>query len=68
MGGHGSVFHACKGGMGPNVPGDCLQYEAVISGGDEESGPCDGDLGTNVPFGMEIPPDTRRMGMVLAER
>jgi hypothetical protein len=54
--------------MGPNVLGDCLQYEAVISGGDEESGPCDGDLGTNVPFGMEIPPDTRRMGMVLAER
>ncbi len=36
--------------------------------GMRESGPCDGDLGTNVPTGMEIPPDTRRMGMVLAER
>jgi hypothetical protein len=29
---------------------------------------CDGGIGRGVPFGMEIPPDTRRMGMVLAER
>ena len=43
------VYHSCEGGMGPDLSGDRLQYEAVVPGGDEESGACDGDLGRGVP-------------------
>lgn len=43
--------------------GGCLQYEAIVSGGDEKSAACDGDLGKGVSFGMEMLTDMRRMGM-----
>jgi len=29
---------------------------------------CDGGIGRGVPFGIGMPQDTRRMGMVLAEK
>lgn len=42
------VYHACEGEMRPDLPGDGLQYEALVPGGDEESSTCDRDLGTGV--------------------
>ena len=47
------VYHACQGGMGPDLPGDGLQYEAVVPFGDEESVTCDGDIGTGVSGAWE---------------
>ena len=36
----GEVHHPGEGGVGPCVPGDCLQYEEVVPGRVEESDTC----------------------------
>jgi len=41
-------YHPCKGGVGSDVSGDSVQYEAVIPGGDKKAHSCNGLLGTGV--------------------
>ncbi|HPW37501.1 MAG: hypothetical protein GT600_14745 [Bacteroidales bacterium] len=54
--------------MGPDLSDDHLRYDALVPGGYEGSSLCDGGIGRGVPFGIGMPQDTRRMGMVLAEK